>query len=108
MISRFNVTSQPVVLKTTLQPTSHRTATDRRLLVRPGRLWAIQALGGNLCRRRSTAWVVRILMLPGWMTVMVLELVVADIFVEGVTRCLEAAVSINAVEDRSGGFAQPE
>jgi hypothetical protein len=81
---------------------------DRRLLVRPGRLWAIQALGGNLHRRRSTAWVVRILLPPGWMTVMVLELVVADVFVEGVTRCLEAAVSINVVEDRSGGFAQPE
>ncbi len=39
---------------------------------------------------------------------MVSELVVANVFVEGVTRCLEAAVSINAVEDRSGGFAQPE
>jgi hypothetical protein len=81
---------------------------DRRLLVRLRRLWAIQALGGNLYRRRFTAWVVRILLPPGWMTVMVLELVGADIFVEGVTRCLEAGVSINAVEDRSGGFAQLE
>ena len=39
---------------------------------------------------------------------MVLELVAADVFVEGVMRCFEAAVSINAVEDRSGGFAQLE
>ncbi len=58
MISPFNVTSQPVALKNTLQLASHRTATDRRLLVRPGRLWAIQAFGGNLRRRRSTTWVV--------------------------------------------------
>jgi hypothetical protein len=108
MISLFNMTSQPVALKNTLQPGSHRTAMDRRLLVRPGRLWAIQALGGNLHRRRSTAWAVRILLPPGWMTMMVLELVAADVFVEGVMRCLEAAVLINAVEDRSGGFAQPE
>ncbi len=108
MISPFNMTSQLVALKNTLQPGSHTTAMDRRLLVRPGRLWAIQASGGNLHRRRSTAWVVCILLLPCWMMVMVLELVAADIFVEGVMRCLEAAVSINAVEDRSGGFAQLE
>ncbi len=41
MISPFKVTSQLVALKNTLQPALHRTAMDRRLLVRPGRLWAI-------------------------------------------------------------------
>ncbi len=39
---------------------------------------------------------------------MVLELVVADILVDGVTRCLEAAVSIKALKDKSGGLVQPE
>jgi hypothetical protein len=39
---------------------------------------------------------------------MVLELVVADVLVDGVTRCLEAAMSINAVEDKSGGLVLPE
>jgi hypothetical protein len=108
MIPPFNMNSHPLALKNTLQPAFHRTAMDRRLLVRPGRLWAIKALGGNLCRRRSTAWVVHILLLPGWMTVIVLELVAMDVFIEGVLRCLEAAVLINAMEDRSGGFTQPK
>jgi hypothetical protein len=44
----------------------------------------------------------------GVMTVMVSELVVADVLVDGVTRCLEAALSTNAVEDKSGGLVQPE
>jgi hypothetical protein len=39
---------------------------------------------------------------------MVLELVAADVLVDGVTRCLEAAVSMHAVEDKSGGLLQPE
>ncbi len=39
---------------------------------------------------------------------MVSELVAADILVDGVTRCLEAAMSKNAVEDKSGGLVQPE
>ncbi len=39
---------------------------------------------------------------------MVLELVAADVLVDGVTRCLEATVSINVVEDKSGGLVQPE
>ncbi len=51
---------------------------------------------------------VYILSPPGWITVMVLELVAADVLVDGVTRCLEAAVSINAVEDKSGGLVQPK
>jgi hypothetical protein len=76
--------------------------------VRPGREWAIRAPGGSLRRRRSTACVVRILSLPGWMTVIRSELVVAEVRVVGVTKCLEAAVSINAVEDKSGGLVQPE
>ncbi len=39
---------------------------------------------------------------------MVLELVAADVLIDGVTRCLEAAVSTNTVEDKSGGLVQPE
>jgi hypothetical protein len=76
--------------------------------VRPGREWAIQASGGILRRRRSTTCVVCILSPPGWMTVIRSELVVAEVLVVGVTKCLEAAVSINAVEDKSGGLVQPE
>ena len=76
--------------------------------MRPGREWAIQASGGSLRRRRSTACVVRIFPPPGWMTVIHLELVVAEVLVVGVTKCLEAAVSINAVEDKSGGLVQLE
>jgi hypothetical protein len=52
--------------------------------------------------------VVRILSPPGWMTVICLELVVAEVLFVGVTKCLEAAVSINAVEDKSGGLVQLE
>ena len=36
------------------------------------------------------------------------ELVAGDVFVVGVTKCLEAAVSINAVVFRLGGLVQPE
>jgi hypothetical protein len=42
------------------------------------------------------------------MTVMDSWLVAGEVCVDGVTRDLEAAVSIKAVEDKSGGFAQPE
>jgi len=41
------------------------------------------------------------------MTVMVSVLVASEVFVVGVTKCLEAAVSMNAVVKRSGGLAQP-
>jgi len=81
---------------------------DRRLLVRPGRLWAMRVFGGSLQSRRSTAWVVLILSPPGWMTVMDLRLVAGEVCVDGVTRDLEAAVLIKAVEDKLGGLAQPE
>jgi hypothetical protein len=59
------VTSQPVTLKNTLQLALQRIATDRRLLVRPGRLWAMWAFGSSLWSRTSTAWVVLILSPPG-------------------------------------------
>ncbi len=39
---------------------------------------------------------------------MVSELVGTDVLVNGVTRYLEAAMSINAIEDKSGGLVQPE
>jgi hypothetical protein len=39
---------------------------------------------------------------------MVLELMAADFLVDGVTRCLEAAMSISVVEDKSGGLVQSE
>ncbi len=81
---------------------------DRRLLVRPGRLWAMWAFGGSLLSRRLTAWVVLMLSPPGWMTVMDSRLVAGEVFVDGVTRNLEAAVSIKALKDKSGGLAQPE
>jgi hypothetical protein len=42
------------------------------------------------------------------MTVMNLQLVAGEVCVDGVTRDLEAAVSIKAVEDKSGGLAHPE
>ncbi len=51
----ISVTLQRVALKNTLQPASQRTATDRRLLVRLGRLWAMRVFGGSLRSRRSTA-----------------------------------------------------
>jgi hypothetical protein len=76
--------------------------------VRPGREWAIRASGGSLRRRRSTACMVHILSPPGWMTVIRLELVVMEVVVVGVTKCLEAVVSINVVEDKSEGLVQPE
>ncbi len=76
--------------------------------MRPGREWAIWASGGSLRRRRLIACVVCILSLPGWMMVIRSELVVMEVLVVGVTKCLEAAVSINAVEDKSGGLVQLE
>jgi hypothetical protein len=72
---------------------------DRRLLVRQGRLWVMQAFGGSLRSWRSTAWVILILSPPGWMTVMDSRLVAGEVCVDGVTRDLEAAVLIKAVED---------
>ncbi len=53
-------------------------------------------------------WVVLILSQPGWMTVMDLRLVAGESHVNGMTKDLEAAVSIKAVENKSGGLAQPE
>ncbi len=53
-------------------------------------------------------WVVLILSQPGWMTVMDLRLVAGEVRVDGMTKDLEAAVSIKAVEDKSGGLTQPE
>ena len=34
--------------------------------------------------------------------------VMAEVLVMGVTRCFDAAVSMNAVDDKSGGLVQPE
>jgi hypothetical protein len=42
------------------------------------------------------------------MTVMDSRLVAGEVHVDGVTRDLEAAVSIKAVKDKSGGLAQLE
>jgi hypothetical protein len=81
---------------------------DRRLFVRPGRLWAMRALGSSLLSRRPTVWVVLILSPPGWMMVMDSRLVAGEVHVDEGTRDLEAAVSIKAMEDKSGGLAQPE
>ena len=44
---------------------------------------------------------------PGWMTVMDAWLVAADVVVDGITSNLDAAESMNAVVDKSGGLAQP-
>ena len=106
MTRPFNVTSQLVALKKTLQQASQRTATESRLLVRPGRLCAILASEGRLPRSKSTVCVDRICLPLGWTTVMAVELVGRDVVVEGMTSDFEAAVSMNAVEDRSGGLAQ--
>ncbi len=43
----------------------------------------------------------------GWITVMDALLVAADVLVEGITSDLEAAVSIKAAVDKSGGLEQP-
>lgn len=37
-----------------------------------------------------------------------LEQFVVEVLVAGVTKCLEAVVSINVVNDKSGGLAQPD
>jgi hypothetical protein len=42
------------------------------------------------------------------MTVMNSRLVTGEVYVDGVTRDLKPAVMIKAVEDKSGGLAQPE
>ena len=76
--------------------------------MRPGRLWAIQVFGGSFRSRRLTAWVFVILSPPGWMMVMDSRLVAGEVHVDEGTRDLEAAVSIKAMEDKSGGLAQPE
>ncbi len=44
---------------------------------------------------------------PDWMTVLDAWLVAADIVVDGITSNLDAAESMNAVVDKSGGLAQP-
>jgi hypothetical protein len=95
-------------LKNILQLASQRTATDRRLLVGPGRLWAMRAFGGSLLSRRSTAL--------GCFHFVTTWLDDGDGFkaggrggcVDGVTRDLEAAVLIKAVEDKLGGLVQLE
>ncbi len=76
--------------------------------MRQGRLWAMQAFGVSLQSRRSNAWVFLIFSPPGWMTLMDSRLVAGEVCVDGVTRDLEAAVSIKTVEDYLGGLAQPE
>ncbi len=49
-----------------------------------------------------------ILLLPGWMKVIGSELVVMEVLVIEVTKCLEAAILIKAVEDKSERLAQPD
>ncbi len=34
--------------------------------------------------------------------------VIMEVLVIGVTRCFDAVVSMNAVDDKSGGLVQPE
>ncbi len=54
MVFPLKVTLQPVLWKNTLQPASHRTATERRLLTRPGSQCARRALGDRLLRSTFT------------------------------------------------------
>ncbi len=107
MTSPLSVTLQPVFWKKTLQPALHWTARNRRLFIRPGRLWAILVLGGSFWRRRSMVCVERMRLPLSWMMVIKFLLVAADFFVVVVTRDLEAAVSINAVLVKLVGLAQP-
>ncbi len=106
--SLLRVTSQPVLWKYTLQPALHRTVTERRLLTRPGRQWAMRALGGSFCNSRSIACVVRMVVSPGWIMLMP-----RSVWVFGEAGALDvrsvsvAAVSMNAVCSRSYGLAQP-
>jgi len=79
------------------------------LLTRPGSQWARRALSGSFVSRRLTAWVDVILVPLGWRTAICTllfgVLLAGAVVVSSVT---EAAVSMNAVEDKSGGLAQPE
>jgi hypothetical protein len=68
----------------------------------------MRAFGGSLLSMRLTVWVVLILSPPGLMTLMDSRLVAGEVCVDGVTRDLEAAVSMKAVEDKSRGLAQLE
>ena len=77
------------------------------MFVKLVRLWAILASGGKFLSRKLTVCVVRMRSLLGWMTVMAVELVGWDVMVEGMTSDFDAAVSMKAVVDRSGGLAQP-
>jgi hypothetical protein len=63
-------------------------------------------LGGSFWRRRSTVCVERMWSPLGWMMVIVFLLVAADVFVVGVTRDLEAAVSMNAELVKLEGLVQ--
>ena len=109
IVSALWATSHPVRWKKTLQPASHRTTTDSRLLVSLGRQCTSLAWGGSFLRRRSTAWEVVILSPPGYtMEILTLALVVVAALVDGMSNMMEAAVSIKAVLDKLGGLVQPD
>ena len=64
---------------------------------------------GRLVSKRFTAWVDVILVPLGWRTVICTLLFgVLLAGAVGVSSVTEAAVSMNAVEDKLGGLAQPE
>jgi hypothetical protein len=109
MVVPLRVTSQLCRWKNTSHPASHRAATKRRLLVRPGRWWASPALGGSDWRRRSTVLVDFILALLGWMTVIWTSVVIALLArALGGSSNTEAVVSMSAVASKFVGLVQPD
>jgi hypothetical protein len=66
------------------------------------------ALGGTFCNRRSILCVVRMLVPPGWITLMPrLVCVLGEAGALVVRSMSAAAVSMNAASSRSYGLAQP-
>ncbi len=109
MVYPLWMTLHPCLWKKTFQPVSQRTATERRLLTRPGSRWARRASSRSFVRRRFTACVDIILAPLGWrMVICILLFVVLPAGALGVSSVTEAAVSMNTVEDKSVGLAQPE
>ena len=109
MVVPLRVTSQPYQWKNTSHPASHRAATERRLLVRPGRWWARRALRGSAWRRRLTVLVDVILAPLGWMMVILTSVVIALLVgAWRVSRDTEAAVLMSAVASIFVGLVQPD
>ena len=109
MVSLLWMTLHLCLWKKTLQPASQRTATERRLLTRPGSQWARCASSGSFIRKRFITCMDIIMAPLGWRTVICTFLfVVLRAGAVRVSSMTEAAVSMNTVDVKLGGLAQPE